>query len=197
VTRRLVPLLLLAALAACTKTVVVVVTPSPTPTGAAIVSPPPGTRFAQSRKVRFAYPDTWQLLNSVATGGATVDLVVSPDDDSFIRLQRFSVLIDVTPRRLPGLRTQIATLLRQTASQVNGRVTSPLKLEQTAGLPGYVGTLRITTTSGTPAQEQLYVFFDQTSEYTLACASTSTTRDEVDAACELARQTFAAPHPLP
>jgi hypothetical protein len=195
--RRLVPLLLPLALAACTKTVVVVGTASPTPTGDAIVSPPPGALFAQARGVRFAYPDTWQLLNSVATGGATIDLVVSPDHDSFIRLQRFTILLNVTPDRLPGLRSQITSLLRQTASRVHGRVTSPLKLEQTAGFPGYVGTLRVTTTSGAAAQEQVYVFFDQTNEYTLACASTSATRDEVAAACGLARQTFAAPHPLP
>jgi hypothetical protein len=194
---RLIPLLLPLAFASCTKTVVVVVTASPTPTGEAVVSPPPGTLFAQARGVRFAYPDTWHLLNSVATGGATVDLVVSPDRDSFIRLQRFAVLINVTPQRLPGLRSQIASLLRQTASRVNGRVTSPLTLEQTASFPGYVGTLRLTTTSGATAQEQLYVFFDQTNEYTLACASTSAMRDQVTAACELARQTFAAPHPLP
>lgn len=187
----------LAAAASCTRTVVVVVTPSATPTGAAIVSPPPGTLFAQSHGVRFAYPDSWQLLGSTPIGGATVDLIVSPDHDSFIRLQRFAVLIDVTPARLPTLKDQIASLLRKTAAAVNGSVTSALHLQETAGLPGYVGSLRITSTSGAPAQEMLYVFFDQTNEYTLACASTSTTRQQVAAACELARQTFAAQHPLP
>jgi hypothetical protein len=195
--RRLAPLLLVLSLAACTKTVIVVVTPSPTPTGDAVVSPPPGTQFAQSRGVRFAYPESWQLLSSVPTGAASIDMVVSPDHDSFVRLQRFAVLINVTPDRLPGLKSQITSLLRQTADQVHGRVTSPLRLEETAGFPGYVGTLRVTTTSGAPAQEQLYVFFDETNEYTLACAGTAAMRDAVSAACELARQTFAARPPLP
>ena len=107
------------------------------------------------------------------------------------------MLIDVTSQRLPGLKSQIAKLLRQTALSVHGKVTTPLSLQETAGLPGFVGTLGITTTKGLPGQELLYVFFDQTNEYTLACASTAATRQEVSAACELARQTFFAPHPLP
>src|SRR4029078_4106632 len=131
-------------------------------------SPPPGTTFAQARGVRFAYPDDWRLLSSVATNGATINLVVSPDRESFIRLQRFAVLLNVTADRLPSLKPQIATLLRRTAAEVHGTVTAPLAREDTAGLPGFVGSLRITTSRGNVAQEQLYVFFDQTNEYTLA-----------------------------
>jgi hypothetical protein len=181
---------------ACTQTVTVVVTPSSTPTGPS-ASPPPGTTFAQARGVRFAYPDDWRLLSSVATNGATINLVVSPDRESFIRLQRFAILLNVTEDRLPSLKPQIAALLRHTAEDVGGTVTAPLAREETAGLPGFVGSLRITTSRGNVAQEQLYVFFDETNEYTLACASTPSTREAVSAACALARETFAAPHPLP
>ena len=194
--RRAAVFVLLLVATACTRTVVVVVTPSPTPSGSE-ASPPPGTTFAQARGVRFAYPDDWRLLSSVPTSGATINLVVSPDRESFIRLQRFAVLLNVTADRLPSLKSQIAKLLRETAGQVNGTVTAPLTREDTAGLPGYVGTLRLTTSRGNVAQEQLYVFFDQTNEYTLACASTAATRETVTAACQLARETFSAPHPLP
>jgi hypothetical protein len=192
----LVPVLL-SATASCTRTVVVVVTPSPSPTGAAIVSPPPGTLFAHWRGVRFAYPDTWRLVSSTPTGDTTLNLVVSPDQNSFIRLQRFSLLLNVSADRLPEVKDQISKLLRTTAADVNGTVTSPLRVEGTAGLPGFVGSLRVRSSSGAAAQELLYVFFDETNEYTLACASTTATRDVVTAGCELARQTFAAPHPLP
>jgi len=181
---------------ACTQTVTVVITPSPAASGP-WASPPPGTTFAQARGVRFAYPDDWRLLSSVPTNGATINLVVSPDRESFIRLQRFAILLNVTEDRLPSLKPQIASLLRRTAADVGGTVTAPLAREDTAGLPGFVGSLRITTSRGNVAQEQLYVFFDQTNEYTLACASTPSTRETVSAACELARATFTAPHPLP
>lgn len=196
------PAALLAALlllaVACSKTVVIVVTPSQTPTGSAVVSPPPGTLFVQARGTRFAYPSAWHVLaGGPATGGANLDLAVSPDDDSFIRLQRFALLLNVTEERLPDVKPQLAKTLRTTAELLHGQIARPLSRMDTAGLPGYVATLRLTSAKGNPAEELLYVFFDQTNEYTLACSYTDATRDEVTAACELARQTFAAPHPLP
>ena len=185
--------------AACTRTVVVVVTPSPTtPSPSIVTSPPPGSRFVQARGVTFAVPQAWHFIGEGGpTGQATLELAYSPDDDSFVSLQRFGVLINVTPERLDEVKPQLVQLLRDTTQQVGGAILQPLRPAETAGFPGFSATLSITTPKGNPAEELLYIFFDQTNEYTLACAYTPDTREEVAAACEVARQTFSARPPLP
>jgi hypothetical protein len=123
-------------------------------------------------------------------------LAYSPDDDSFLTLQRFEVLLNVSADRLDDVKPQLVELLRETAAQVDGQILDPLRLQPTAGFPGFGARLSITTPNGNAAEELLYVFFDETSEYTLACAYTPETFDDVTAACELARSTLTAVSPF-
>jgi hypothetical protein len=195
---RFAPLLLAVSIAATACTRTVLVERSPGPASSPAVSAPPGSKYLEAHGVRFAYPGTWRVLSAgAAPGDATIDLTVSPDDESFVRLQRFHLLINVSQDRLPDVKPQLARSLRQTAARVGGRVTQPLSEMPTAGFPGYLARLSVTTTRDRPGEEDVYIFFDETNEYTLACESTTETRNEVQAACELARSTFAAPHPLP
>ena len=196
--RALVAAALVLAGAACTRTVEVFVTPSASPSVTVSASPPPGSVFVQSRGVKMAVPLDWHAIGEGGpTGEATLVLAYSPDDDSFLTLQRFGVLINVTPDRLDDVRPQFVRLLRETAAEVGGEILQPLELAETAGFPGFVATLSLTTPNGNPAEEVLYIFFDQTNEYTLACAYTPATLDDVTAACEVARSTLTADSPFP
>jgi hypothetical protein len=184
------------ALVACTRTVEVLVTPSATPS-AAPTTPPPGSTFVEARGVRLAVPEDWHPIGDGApTGGATLVLAYSPDDDSFLTLQRFEVLLNVSADRLDDVRPQLVELLRTTAAEVGGEILEPLSLEETAGFPGFVAKLSITTPNGNAAEELLYLFFDETNEYTLACAYTPETFDDVTMACEVARSTLTAVSPF-
>ena len=184
--------------AACTRTVEVFVTPSASPSVTVSASPPPGSVFVQSRGVKMAVPLDWHAIGEGGpTGEATLVLAFSPDDDSFLTLQRFGVLINVTPDRLDDVKPQLVRLLRETAAEIGGEILQPLELAETAGFPGFVATLSLTTPNGNPAEELLYIFFDQTNEYTLACAYTPPTLVDVTAACEVARATLTAESPFP
>jgi hypothetical protein len=185
---------------ACTRTVEVFVTPSASvsPSVTASASPPPGSIFVQSRGVKMAVPLDWHAIGEGGpTGEATLVLAYSPDDDSFLTLQRFGVLINVTPDRLEDVRPQLVQLLRDTAAEVGGQILEPLQLAETAGFPGFAAKLSLTTPNGNAAEELLYVFFDQTNEYTLACAYTPAMLVDVTAACEVARSTLTAQSPFP
>jgi hypothetical protein len=184
--------------AACTRTVEVFVTPSASPSVTVSASPPPGSVFVESRGVKMAVPLDWHPIGEGgATGEATLVLAYSPDDDSFLSLQRFGVLINVTPDRLDDVRPQLVQLLRDTAAEVGGEILQSLQPAETAGFPGFVATLSVTTPNGNAAEELLYIFFDQTNEYILACAYTPATLIDVTAACELARSTLTAESPFP
>jgi hypothetical protein len=184
------------AAAACTRTVDVIVTPSATPSTAP-TTPPPGSVFVQARGVRFAVPEDWHPLGGGApTGGATLVLAYSPDDESFLTLQRFEVMLNVSADRLDDVRPQLVELLRTTATEVGGEILEPLSLQETAGFPGFAAKLSLTTTNDNAAEELLYIFFDETNEYTLACAYTPETFDQVTAACEVARSTLTAVSPF-
>jgi hypothetical protein len=183
---------------ACTRTIEVIVTPSATPSVTTSDTPPPGSVFVQSRGVRLAVPVDWHAIGEgVPTGEATLLVAYSPDDDSFLTLQRFGVLINVSPDRLDDVRPQLVQLLRDTAAEIGGEILQPLGTAGTAGFPGFVAKLSLTTANGNAAEELLYIFFDQTNEYTLACAYTPETLLEVTAACELARSTLTARSPFP
>lgn len=196
--RALVVATLLLAGAACTRTVEVFVTPSANPSVTASASPPPGSVFVESRGVKLAVPLDWHPIGEGGpTGEATLVLAYSPDDDSFLSLQRFGVLINVTPDRLDDVRPQLVQLLRDTAEEVGGEVLQSLQPAETAGFPGFVASLSVTTPNGNGAEELLYIFFDQTNEYILACAYTPAMLVDVTAACELARSTLTTESPFP
>jgi hypothetical protein len=183
---------------ACTRTVEVFVTPSASPSVTASASPPPGSVFVEARGVKVAVPLDWHPIGEGGpTGEATLVLAYSPDDDSFLSLQRFGVLLNVTPDRLDDVRPQLVQLLRDTAAEVGGEILQSLQPAETAGFPGFVATLSLMTPNGNAAEELLYIFFDQTNEYILACAYTPATLVDVTAACELARSTLTAESPFP
>jgi hypothetical protein len=184
--------------AACTRSVEVFVTPSASPSVTASASPPPGSVFVEARGVKVAVPLDWHPIGvGGPTGEATLVLAYSPDDDSFLSLQRFGVLLNVTPDRLDDVRPQLVQLLRDTAAEVGGEILQSLQPAETAGFPGFVATLSLMTPNGNAAEELLYIFFDQTNEYILACAYTPATLVDVTAACELARSTLTAESPFP
>jgi hypothetical protein len=196
--RSIVAAALVLACAACTRTIEVIVTPSASPSGTTSASLPPGSVFVQSRGVKMAVPLDWHAIGEEGpTGEATLVLAYSPDDDSFLSLQRFGVLLNVSPDRLDDVRPQLVQLLRDTATEVGGEILEPLATAETAGFPGFVAKLSLTTANGNAGEELLYIFFDQTNEYTLACAYTSETAVEVTAACEVARSTLTARSPFP
>lgn len=189
---------LVLACAACTRTIEVFVTPSASPSVTTSDAPPPGSVFVQARGVRLAVPVEWHAIDeSGPTGEATLVLAYTPDDDSFLTVHRFGVLINVSPDRLDDVRPQLVQLLRDTAAQVGGEILEPLATAETAGFPGFVAKLSLTTANGNAAEELLYIFFDQTNEYTLACAYTSETVVDVTAACEVARSTLTVRSPFP
>ena len=162
--------------------------PAPSPTIAA--------KTAEAHGVSFAYPASWhELAAGPGEGSSTLDITVSPDDESFVRVQRFPVLMNVTPERLPTLRGQLRKLVVRVAAQLNGRVVNQLTRDDTAGHPGYRATLSVSSAKGNPATEILYIFFSATDEYTLGCEYTAATKAEVLGACDLARTTFSAPAP--
>jgi hypothetical protein len=176
----------------------VLVTPSASPSATASASPPAGSVVVQARGVSMAVPQDWHSVGEGGPAGqATLVLAYSPDDDSFLSLQRFGVLINVTPDRLEEVRPQLVQLLRDTASEVGGLILEPLRPAETAGLPGFVARLTLTTPNGNPAEELLYIFFNETDEYILACAYTPATQADVTAACELARSTLTTRSPFP
>jgi hypothetical protein len=196
--RSIVGAALVLACAACTRTIEVIVTPSASPSVTASASVPPGSVFVQSRGVGMAVPVDWHAIGEAGpTGEATLVLAYSPDDESFLSLQRFGVLLNVSPDRLDDVRPQLLQLLRDTAADVGGDILQPLRLEETAGFPGFGAKLSLTTSNGSAAEELLYIFFDQTNEYTLACAYTPATLVDVTAACEIARSTLTARSPFP
>lgn len=196
--RSIVAAALVLACAACTRTIEVIVTPSASPSVPVNASPPPGSVFVQSRGVKMAVPLDWHPIGEGGpTGEATLVLAYTPDDDSFVSLQRFGVLINVTPDRLDDVKPQLVELLRDTAAQVGGQILQPLAPAETAGFPGFVATLSVTTPKGNAAEELLYIFFDQTNEYILACAFTPATAVDVTAACELVRSTLTTVSPFP
>ena len=61
------------------------------------------------------------------------------------------MLLNVSPDLLDDVRPQLVQLLRVTAAEVGGEILQSLQLEETAGFPGFVAKLSLTTSNGNAA----------------------------------------------
>ncbi len=171
--------------------------PSPSPTSP---SSSPTAKTVASDGVSFSYPEAWHELRGTpdaahARAAANFEITVSPDDESFVRLEQFTVLVNITEDRIGDVQPVLQKLLSSVSRQLGGRIAEPLAREDTAGHPGYRAVLAVPTVRGNAGRELFYVFFDGTNEYTLGCEYTASTKADVLGACELARSTFRAPAP--
>jgi hypothetical protein len=136
----------------------------------------------------FEYPSTFEKIDDVSiasTAGAASKATSARglDDKNLLLVSRYNLNIEVDEDNLKDVKDELDTVVSQAAKQeVEGEET------QVGGLPGYEYEFDLNTTP--PVHSRFVVVFDDKTEYTLNCQSTTEHRDEVDTACALALDTL-------
>ena len=137
----------------------------------------------------FEYPGDLEESGDVTIAqalGAQADetAAVGLDDDNAIVVQTFTLNIEIDESNLDLARREIDSLAQQADPNASSEKT------EVAGLPALtVDDLEVPTIEN--GTSRLIIVFDGDQEYYLNCQSTPDEAAEIDAACDLAVETFA------
>lgn len=158
-------------------------------------SPSVVTSTYSDNGVTFQYPQEWEerQQNSGASTGTqlwTQSFGPSTSTSNLAIVSAYSVNIDITEENIASTQGEIETTIANLAKQANGTVTSPVKIESTAGLPGFTADVQVKTQSGTTVDSTLWLFFQGKTEYFINCQAVPEAVTEMMAGCQVIRDTF-------
>ena len=137
----------------------------------------------------FSYPEEFEVTEDVAIDqalGSQADetLAVGLDQDNILLVQSFTLNIAIDESNLDLAKQEIDGLAQQIAPGAESRET------EVDGLPSVeLEGIEVPTVEG--GESRLTAIFDGEQEYFLNCQSTPEQREEIEAACDLALETFA------
>jgi hypothetical protein len=137
----------------------------------------------------FEYPGSFEETSDVSysstAGGEAQDPIgLGLDDRNAIVVSRYELNAEVTSGNVSQVKPEFDDLIRQlTGTEVSG------KQVEIGGFPGFEYTFDLEDPP--EGRSRFFVLFDGRTEYTLNCQSTPEKRDEIEAACRQAIDTFA------
>jgi len=105
-------------------------------------------------------------------------------------MSAYTVGLEVTDKNIASVQPEVASTLKGLAEQGGGSVTSPIKVEATAGYPGFSQELTVKTPSGQEVASTLWLFFNGKTEYFMNCQYVPADQATMIAGCQTIRSTF-------
>ncbi len=138
--------------------------------------------------ITFEYPEDFEDISGLTfeseagaeAGGTTA---IGLDGTNLIAVQRFDLTTEVTDQNFDQAKPEIDQLFSQVAGeQVSGQET------EVAGLPAL--EYEVTIDQAEDIQTRAVAIFDGDTEYLLNCQAGAELREQIQAACDLALETF-------
>lgn len=144
--------------------------------------------------VTYKYPKSWSERTDLSTqseqGNRAWQQAVGPDSVSMSILSQYNINVDVTPQNVAELQSEVESTLSKLAEQASGSTTGPIKVESTAGYPGFSQTLTVKNPSGQQVDSTVWLFFKGKTEFFLNCQYAPAQKTELLAGCNTVRSTF-------
>ena len=140
--------------------------------------------------ITFEHPASFEEIDDVSiasTAGAAsrADAARGLDEKNLILVSRYDLNVEVDDENLDQVKAELDGVLSQAARQdLSGTQV------EFGGLPGYEYAFDLD--SEPPVQSRFVALFDDGTEYTINCQSTSERREEMEAACQQALDTLRA-----
>lgn len=146
--------------------------------------------------VTYQYPKNWSERTDISTqaqqGNRAWQQAVGPDSVNMSILSQYNIDVsaDITPENIGQLQSEVESTLSNLAKQAGGSTTSPVKIEETAGYPGFSQTLTVKNPSGQEVTSTVWLFFKGKTEYFLNCQYEVAQQAQLLAGCNVVRSTF-------
>jgi hypothetical protein len=154
----------------------------------------------QGSGITFRYPAGWQAVSGVrfsnSAGGQSpsAEMVFAPgsQDEGFtnaVIVETYALLQPVTDANKSTFRDSVSNLVDEFTRQ-GGSVESPVADGSLGNLPAFLATVRLPASNGPPLQVRMFVGYQGSTEYFVACQSTPGGRIPVTVGCRQVLRTF-------
>ena len=147
--------------------------------------------------VSFTYPSDWKQLEAdsgAQTTGSTElwTATVGPGEADLVNLSAYQLTLEVNEGNIDEVKSEIDQVIKSLVAQAGATITSGPEQTTIAGFPAYKYEWDGVKVSSGERSSEVYLVFNQKTEYFFNCQFSDEQEQEVLAGCHMVLDTFEA-----